>query len=60
MKVKEIDFSQYEYKRICVRDAKNISYPPDSDDVVIKVHGESEVKEISVSEFGWLNIDLVF
>ena len=60
MKVKDIDFSAYNYQRICIRDANNTSYPPDSNDLVIKIHGESEVKEISVSEFGWLNIDLVF
>ena len=59
MKVKDIDFSAYEYKRICVRDANNTSYPPDSEDIVVKLHGESEVKEVSVSDFGWLNIDLV-
>ncbi len=59
MRVKEIDFSAYEYKRICVRDANNTSYPPDSEDVVVKLHGEKEVKEIAVSGLGWLNIDLV-
>ena len=57
MKIKEIDFSAFQYKRICVYDANQTHYPPNSEALVISTHGEREAEdEISVDELGWLTI----
>ena len=57
MKVKDIDFSSFAYKRICVYDANQTHYPPDSEELVIRTHGEREAEDgISVDALGWLTI----
>ena len=57
MKIKEIDFSAFQYKRICVYDANQTHYPPDSEALVISMHGEREVEDaVSVDELGWLTL----
>ncbi len=57
MKVKDIDFSAFQYKRICVYDANQAHYPPGCEDLIVRIHGERDAEdEISVDELGWLTI----
>ena len=57
MLVKEIDFSAFDYKRICVYEWNQTHYPSGSEELVLKTHGEKEIEDsLSVDEFGWLTI----
>lgn len=57
MTVKDIDFSTFDYKRICVYDANQTHYPAGSEDLIVETHGEKEIEEnLSVDELGWLTI----
>lgn len=57
MKVGEIDFSAFNYKRICVDEWNQTHYPPGAEEILLKMHGEKEVEgEPSVDELGWLLI----
>ena len=57
MKVKDIDFSAFQYKRICVYDANQTHYPPDSEELIVRSHGEREAEDnVFVDELGWLTI----
>ena len=57
MKVKDIDFSAFQYKRICVYDANQAHYPPGFEEILLKKHGEKEIEDgLSVDELGWLTI----
>ena len=60
MKIKDIVFSKYEYKRICVvTHCGTEYYPENSEEAVVKVYGESEIDgELEVTETGWLSIRL--
>ena len=57
MKVKEINFSEYDYKRVCVYDANQTYYPKGAENVLLAKYGEMEAEENpSVDEYGWLVI----
>jgi hypothetical protein len=57
MKVKEINFSDYDYKRVCVYDENQTYYPQGMENVLLTKYGEMEAEEnISVDEYGWLVI----
>ena len=58
MKLKEIDFSAYEYKRICIEETNLTYYPANVEELILKMHGEKEIDTISVNEFGWLFIHI--
>lgn len=57
MKVKEINFSDYDYKRVCVYDENQTYYPVGAESVLLAKYGEKEAEEnVSVDEYGWLVI----
>ncbi len=62
MKVKDINFSAYDYKRICVYEVNQFHYPENFEEFILKTHGEKDIDEengVFVNEFGWLIINLV-
>ena len=57
MKVKEINFSDFTYKRICVYDANRTFYPVGYENLVLAKHGEKELASFpETDEYGWLEI----
>lgn len=61
MLVKDINFKEYSYKRICVNTNYGTKYfPEDSEESVLNEHGNDAVSEngVSVTEAGWLSIQL--
>ncbi len=56
MKIKEIDFSQYEYKRLSVYHINSDYFPPAYSSKLIEMYGEEEVEQIEVTEQGLLII----
>ncbi len=57
MKVKDIDFSAYDYKRICFCEWNQTHYPPNAEALLLKTHGEKEIEEnVCVDALGWLTI----
>ncbi len=56
MKVKDIDFSQYEYKRLSIYHINSDYFPPEYSAKLIEMYGEEEVDHIEVTETGLLII----
>lgn len=57
MKVKEINFSDYNYKRACVYDENQTYYSVGMESVLLAKYGEKELEENpAVDEYGWLVI----
>ncbi len=56
MKVKDIDFSQYEYKRIGIYHINSDYFPLEYSSKVIDLYGEEDVNNIEVTETGLLII----
>lgn len=57
MKVKEINFSDYEYKRVCVYDDNQTYYSVGAESVLLAKYGEKDMEENPcVDEYGWLVI----
>ena len=59
MKVKEINFSDYAYKRVCVYDENQTYYPVGAEAALLAKYGEKETEgNPSVDEYGWLVIQI--
>lgn len=60
MKLKNLDFAKYNYKRIAIRTSRATEYcAPDSDEYVKMAYGETEITEEQIqAENDWLNFDL--
>lgn len=57
MKVKDIDFSSFDYKRICVYEWNQTHYPPGFEELLLQTHGEKEIEDgLTVDALGWLTI----
>ena len=59
MKVKDIVFDTYDYKRICVITAHGKTFMPDDPEAtVVKLYGEEDIEEegIVCTEDGWMHI----
>ena len=56
MKVKEIDFSQYEYKRISIYHINSDYFPLEYSSKLVELYGEEDVDHIDVTETGLLII----
>jgi len=57
MKVRDINFSDYEYKRVCVYDENQTYYPAGAEAVLLEKYVDKEAEENpSVDEYGWLVI----
>ena len=55
MKVKEIDFSEYSYKRVCVYEENQTFYPEGQEALLLQKHGEKELAAApETDEYGWL------
>ena len=55
MKIKEINFSDYAYKRICVYDENQTFYPEGLEHLLLEKHGEKELTAApETDEYGWL------
>ena len=55
MKVKEIDFSEYSYKRVCVYEENQTFYPEGQEALLLQKHGEKELAcAPETDEYGWL------
>ncbi len=55
MKIKEINFSDYTYKRVCVYDENQTFYPIGKEQLLLERHGEKELDtDPETDEFGWL------
>ena len=55
MKIKEIDFSAYTYKRVCVYEANQTFYPAGKESLLLEQHGEKELEGAAeTDEYGWL------
>ncbi len=54
MKVKEIDFSEYAYKRVCVYEENQTFYPEGQEKLLLAKHGEKELSALpETDEYGW-------
>lgn len=60
MKLKDLDFAKYDYKRIAIQTSRATEYcVPDSDEYVKKTYGETEITEEQIrAENDWLTFDL--
>ncbi len=56
MKVKDIDFSEYTYKRIAIYHINSDYFPPEYSSKLTEMYGEEEVDHIEVTEQGLLII----
>jgi hypothetical protein len=55
MKIKEIDFSEYTYKRVCVYEENQTFYPVGKEALLLAAHGEKELEGTpETDEYGWL------
>lgn len=57
MKIKDIDLSKYDYKRICVATEHGDAFlPENAEKALISIFGEQEISEenITLTESGWL------
>ena len=55
MKIKEVNFSDYTYKRVCVYEINQTFYPVGKEALVIEQHGEKELEGApETDEYGWL------
>ena len=55
MKIKEVNFSEYTYKRVCVYEANQTFYPVGKESLVIEKHGEKELEGAPETDgYGWL------
>lgn len=59
MKIKEIDFSAYTYKRVCVYEANQTFYPAGKESLLLERHGEKELEGApETDEYGWLMLSV--
>jgi hypothetical protein len=59
MKIKELDLTKYNYKRICVATKHgNIFMPENTEESLLNLWGEEEIDETrtETSENGWLKL----
>lgn len=55
MKIKEINFSDYTYKRVCVYEENQTFYPVGKEPLLLAKHGEKELEGApETDEYGWL------
>lgn len=55
MKIKEVNFSEYTYKRICIYEENQTFYPAGLENVLLESHGEKELASApDTDNFGWL------
>ena len=55
MKIKEVNFSEYTYKRVCVYETNQTFYPAGKESLLLEKHGEKELEEApETDEYGWL------
>ena len=55
MRIKEINFSDYTYKRVCVSEANQTFYPAGQEALLVAKHGEKELENApETDEYGWL------
>ena len=55
MKIKEVNFSEYTYKRVCVYEENQTFYPAGLEHILLEKHGEKElVSAPETDEYGWL------
>lgn len=60
MKINDIDFSKYEYKRICVMGNTRVHFPPDMEELVKREYGDCELAEEPIQkDNGWLVLSVV-
>ena len=59
MKIKEIDFSEYSYKRVCVYEENQTFYPTGKEALLLAAHGEKELEGApETDEYGWLVLNV--
>ncbi len=59
MKIKEVDFSEYTYTRVCVYEANQIFYPAGKESLLLEKHGEKELEGApETDEYGWLVLNV--
>jgi hypothetical protein len=56
MKVKEIDFASYEYKRLSIYHINSDYFPQEYSGRLVEMYGDEEVEQIEVTETGLLVI----
>ena len=59
MKIKDIDLSKYNYKRICVASEHGTVFMPDGmEEKLFELFGEEDIEEsgIEAAESGWLKL----
>lgn len=55
MKIREIDFSAYTYKRVCVYEENQTFYPAGKESLLLEKYGEKELEGApETDEYGWL------
>ncbi len=55
MKIKEVNFSEYTYKRVCVYEENQTFYPVGKESLLLEKHGEKELDGVpETDEYGWL------
>ena len=55
MKIKEINFSEYTYKRVCVYEENQTFYPVGFENLLLEKHGDKELSAPpETDEYGWL------
>ena len=59
MKVSDIDFSAYEYKRVCILGRTRIHFPTNTEETVQRVYGDCVLtSDPEVKETGWLVLNV--
>ena len=59
MKIKEINFSDYTYQRVCVYEENQTFYPVGKESLLLQKHGEEELAAApETDEYGWLVLQL--
>ena len=55
MKIKEVNFMEYTYKRVCVYEENQTFYPAGKESLLLEQHGEKELEFAPErDEYGWL------
>ena len=59
MKIKEINFSEYTYKRVCVYEENQTFYPAGLENILLEKYGEKElISAPETDEYGWLVLSI--
>ena len=59
MKIKELDLTKYDYKRICIATEHGTVFMPEGmEEKLFELYGDQDIEEVGIeaSESGWLKL----